>query len=453
MKNKIILTLFALLLLPAVSCNRWLEPGSEVEPDRGTLLESPEGVEDAFTGIYATMSHKDLYGRALTYYIPSILAGHYGMTGTDIAHWMSYPYNADYGQCNEFAIIDIDRIWRRLYNLVANANSIIEYASAADPEERDPRLRAAKAEALGLRAFFHFELLRYFSEPYALNPEGRGIPYMTGLTQTAGDFLTIREVTEKILADLTRSLEAGEGTPDPGRLRFNRTAALATLARVHQFRGEAALAREYALRGISERPAYVDWHDPAAPEGYRPLESELIFALNVSRMEEYAAGWVLPGGLGRKSTIMVLTQAGEYYFDEPDDIRNSLWITSIGYDRYCSKFDLSAEKPLMPMIRLSEMAYIASEGAESPAEALAWLNRVRTARGMEPFAEDASVNIPEEIAAEYRREFICEGQLWHYYKRTMATDIPGNNNFRGRIALYTFPIPEDEWIFGNVSDE
>lgn len=67
MKNKIILTLFALLLLPAVSCDRWLEPGSEVEPDRGTLLESPEGVEDAFTGIYATMSHKDLYGRALTY--------------------------------------------------------------------------------------------------------------------------------------------------------------------------------------------------------------------------------------------------------------------------------------------------------------------------------------------------------------------------------------------------
>lgn len=99
---------------------------------------------------------------------------------------------------------------------------------------------------------------------------------MTGLTQTAGDFLTIREVTEKILADLTRSLEAGEGTPDSGRLRFNRTAALATLARVHQFRGEAALAREYALRGICERPAYVDWHDPAPPEGYRLLESELI---------------------------------------------------------------------------------------------------------------------------------------------------------------------------------
>jgi len=452
MKNKIISILTFILLLPLASCDHWLEPASEVEPDRGTLLESPEGIEDAFRGIYASMSHKDLYGRALTYYIPSILAGHYGMTGTDIEHWMKYPYNDDYGECNEFAIIEIDRIWSSLYKLIANANSIIEYACAADPEEKDPRLCAAKGEALALRAFFHFELLRYFSEPYAMDPEARGIPYMTRMTQTAVDFLSIRAATEKILADLSHSLELSDGGADLGRLRFNRTAVLAVLARVHQFRGEASLARDYALQSIAGRPDYMDWHYPSAPEEDRLFESELIFALNVSRLEEYASGWVLPGGLGRKSTIMVITQAGEYYFDEPDDIRNSLWVTTVGYDRYCNKFDVTAETPLMPMIRLSEMAYIAAEGAASTEEAIEWLNRVRKARGMKPFAKDAPIDLQEEIAKEYRREFLCEGQLWHYYKRTMTTNIPGNSNFRGRIALYTFPIPEDERIFGSISD-
>lgn len=444
-----------IFLVVAVSflsaCNEWLEPESEVDPDRQLLLESPEGIEDALTGIYASMSHKDLYGRALTYYIPSILAGHYGMVGTDIDHWLTYSYAGKYGNVDEFAIIDIDRIWSKIYNLIANANSIIEYVDSAEGCADDEFLRVAKGEALALRGFLHFELLRYFAPPYAMAAEGRGIPYMDKMNAVAGEFLDSKAVLARITEDLRQSLLLTCGVPESGPLRFNRTATLATLARVYLYCGENSLAYEYAVKAIDERPEYVTWHDCVAENQDRLLESELIFALNVSRLDEYAAGWVLPGGIGRKSTIMVITQAGEYYFDEPGDIREKLWVTSIGFDRYCNKFDLASSMPIMPMIRLSEMAYIAAESAPTESEGIAYLNLVRIHRGLPRVADGCSVCLHDEIQKEYQREFICEGQLWHFYKRNMVAAIPGNSNFRGRLDLYTFPLPEDELIFGNGS--
>lgn len=441
----------ATLLTITSSCSSWLEPESKVDPDRNSLLSTVAGMEDAFTGIYATLSHKDLYGRTLTYYVPSILAGHYGMVGNDIEYWMKYPYNRTTGSYDETAIITIDRIWSRLYNLIANTNSIIEYAVAYDPEESNNDICHAKGEALGLRGFLHFELLRYFGEPYTPDADTQGIPYMDSMSQSASPFLSAELTVEKIINDLEYSLVLMEDSDDKGRLRFGHTAALATLARVYIYAGNYEKAYNYAVRAMNEHSDYVSWYDPDSTSNDRLMESELIFALDVSRLDEYAAGWIVPGGAGRKNNIMVLTQAGEYYYDETEDIRYQLWVSNIGYDRYCNKFDLSATVHLMPMIRLSEMAYIAAETAPSETDGIAYLNIVRTNRGLAPLADNGSVDLDNELAKEYQREFICEGQLWHFYKRKLYKNIPGNSNFKGRTELYTFPIPEDETIFGNHS--
>lgn len=442
----------AFLLCAVSSCNSWLEPESEVDPDRNTLLESPEGIEDAFAGIYASMSHKDLYGRTLTYFIPSILAGHYGMVGTDIEHWMKYPYDPQTSSYSETAIIDIDRIWSRLYSVIANANSIIEYTNSVDADEKDAAMRHAKGEALAIRGFIHFELLRYFGQPYALGADIQSIPYMDEMSAAAHPVLPNREVTAKIIMDLEHALALTADASDSDRLRFGHTAILATLARMHLYAHDMENAHSYAVRALAEHPASVTWYNPESDSGDEMMKCELIFALNISRMNEYAAGWILPGGIGRKNTIMVLTQAAEYYYDESGDIRYNLWITTIGYDLYCKKFDLASSCPLMPMIRLSEMAYIAAETASSHTDGIAYLNTVRSHRGLAPLPDDGSVSLSDEIAREYQREFLCEGQLWHFYKRKTYTSIPGNSYFAGRMNLYTFPMPEDETIFGNVSN-
>ena len=42
-----------------------------------------------------------------------------------------------------------------------------------------------KGEALGLRAFLHFDLLRLYGPVYSVTPTGKAIPYRTSFDQKA----------------------------------------------------------------------------------------------------------------------------------------------------------------------------------------------------------------------------------------------------------------------------
>ena len=46
--------------------------------------------------------------------------------------------------------------------------------------------------------------------------------------------------------------------------------------------------------------------------------------------------------------------------------------------------------------------------------------------------------LKNEIFKEYQKEFYGEGQLWYYYKRTLAPTIEANKNYFTSIDLYTF---------------
>jgi hypothetical protein len=54
----------------------------------------------------------------------------------------------------------------------------------------------------------------------------------------------------------------------------------------------------------------------------------------------------------------------------------------------------------------------------------------------------------QEIAAEYRREFIGEGQLFYYYKRLDVQKLPTIAQFTDSDAVYSLPIPVSESEFG-----
>src|SRR5690606_2491802 len=80
----------------------------------------------------------------------------------------------------------------------------------------------------------------------------------------------------------------------------------------------------------------------------------------------------------------------------------------------------------MPLIRITEMYYIAAEclldlGVDRT-KAVAMLNKVRNQRNI-PAALDLNAaaltdqQIRDEITKEYLKEFVGEGQLFYYYKR------------------------------------
>ena len=111
-------------------------------------------------------------------------------------------------------------------------------------------------------------------------------------------------------------------------------------------------------------------------------------------------------------------------------------------------YSVSQEKDkIIPNIRISEAYYIAAECLYKTdmATAAADLTVVRTARGHKTALSETMTEevFWETLTYEYRKEFIGEGQLIFFYKRTNRpiTFSEGNFNHNGKPAL---PIPDSE---------
>ena len=106
---------------------------------------------------------------------------------------------------------------------------------------------------------------------------------------------------------------------------------------------------------------------------------------------------------------------------------------------------------IVPVIRVSEMYYIAAECANKNgaiSTGTDYLNNVRQARGLTAlnaggFTNPDSLSI--EIMREYQKEFIQEGQTFFYYKR-LNKDLKQVTATTAAIPtdVYVFPIPDKE---------
>src|SRR5262249_49143919 len=109
----------------------------------------------------------------------------------------------------------------------------------------------------------------------------------------------------------------------------------------------------------------------------------------------------------------------------------------------------TAFRYMVPLLRMSEMYYIAAECAPDNVTAFSYLNTVRNNRGLVSLATTA--NLQTEIKKEYNKEFYGEGQLFYYYKRTKTTSIPNGSATSGNVTMdktkYVLPLPQSETDF------
>jgi hypothetical protein len=121
-------------------------------------------------------------------------------------------------------------------------------------------------------------------------------------------------------------------------------------------------------------------------------------------------------------------------------------LTKFYQSDYC--YDYFQER--LPLMRVSEMYYIAAECAPDVATGVNYLEQVRSHRGLTAEALSTSMSqeeLQEQILKEYRKELVGEGQLWFYYKRNLASSIPNMDDFNS-TDLYTFDRPADEDTYG-----
>ena len=144
------------------------------------------------------------------------------------------------------------------------------------------------------------------------------------------------------------------------------------------------------------------------------------------------------------------------------DYRFLSWFdNTIGGLNVPSKYFQDANLPYamqnnVPVIRVSEMYYIAAEAASVKGDlsgGVDYLNMVRTHRGLTAldaagFAGSDSLNF--EIMREYQKEFFQEGQTFFYYKRLNKNLSQVTSNTAIIPAgVYTFPVPDRELEYNN----
>jgi hypothetical protein len=474
MKNKIIGVLLVTLIF-APGCKKWLDVKPKTIVEENQLFTTEKGFEDAMYGVYTIMANASLYGDQLTMSFLDVLAQQYDCS-TRPTHIF---YQASlYNYADATVKTRIAGVWDSMYNAIINVNNVLLNIDGKKGLFQSGNYELVKGEAIGLRAFMHFDLLRMFGGAYATHPSQAAIPYVTTVSGGVTPLSTVSQILDSVIADLTtasgllsgyKNIDANFAFETPNsqndwlnrrQSHFNYWAAEATLARVYLYKGDKQQALLHATNLINSNMFTFETTTRVANYLDKTFIPEQIFALSKFNLRPQVqtyfhtpAGTISSNGdLDSRLTNDygsggVVDQLYEITSGGVTDIRYAnLWQLS-GNTYFCSKYWQDAPRQefvnLVPLLRLPEMYYIAAECSD-PATATDYLNVVRKQRGVNdlPAGLDAAA-IQNEILKEYQREFYAEGQMFYYYKRLNIsqirfTTIPGSDK------VYIFPLPDAE---------
>ncbi|MDX2285073.1 MAG: RagB/SusD family nutrient uptake outer membrane protein [Bacteroidia bacterium] len=404
---------------------------------------------------------------------------------SDDADKGSTPTDANFlNEIDEFTFdpgnLAMKTVWSGYYRGIYRANLAI--LRIPDVEEIDPALQARLiGEAKFLRAYFYFNLVRWFGDlPLITEPLGPD-EYEQSRVPAA-------EVYAFIKQDL---LEAIQALPEKSQYaqadlgRVTKGAARGLLAKVHLTLGEYAQAEQYALEVINsgQYSLLASYEQIFAREGENSSES--VFEVQSAALETGSGGSQynevqgvrgtpnLGWGFNRPSDNLVLAY-------EPGDPRREATILYPGEvlpdgsaivednpDIINERYNQKAWVPLHPggngngpgnirILRYADVLLIAAEALNETgkqAQALTYLNQVRRrARGTLPASILPDVNtadpnvLRQRIWQERRIELAMEQQRWFdLLRQQRAAQVMqgvGKAFVAGKHEL--LPIPQSE---------
>ncbi|WP_025880980.1 RagB/SusD family nutrient uptake outer membrane protein [Segatella baroniae] len=496
---------FMVAALGLSSCNDWLDVDSKTSIPMDKQFRTEEGFKDALTGVYLKLGTTTLYAGDLTYAYLDELAGLYSSyPGHNEAQLYDQSFVFDYN--NRF-MQKKDAICSEMYNVIANVNNLLAYLDKKrDVLQTERYYEIMKGEALGMRAFLHFDLLRLFGPVYKDNPTAPAIPYRVTYDRDATPVLPANQVVEAVLKDLNEA-EQLLGKNDPldfftnqydteydqknkflvsREFRMNLYAVKAMLARVYCYKGDAesrAKAVQYARDVIAANKVFTLYNAQTAANYNSVRYGEQVFGIYVDELSTLLDGNYMNMENTNEQYHFATSEANFNYFYEAEAAGNTDWrknpemfeVSGNGGSAYafCRKYnqkplrntsDYSGEKAV-PLIRLPEMYYIVAECESNQARSLEALNAVRFARGIsysdeikaagydQPDATStespAQTKRVNELMKEYRKEYFGEGQLFYFLKAHAFTTYRGCGVKEMTAKQYQIPLPDAESIFGN----
>lgn len=486
--NKIILA----VLLPFMlgSCEQWLDVSPDDQVNEDSLFETGDGYRNALNGIYRDMATPQMYGRELTWGL------------VDVMGWTYDPLTIYY-DCSTHVYYDVmlgdyqsqyvksitQEFWSQSYNSIANCNNIISRIGSESPSkfagaeaERD----MIHGEALALRAYLHFDMLRLFAPAPRVADDKGYIPYYDRYGSTSEPKGSVSVILEKIERDLLQAKKLiapfdtvadhkvwfstllrleGDGSSKemPSDLfymyrgyRMNYYAVSAALARVYSYGNKQTLAREQAEEviaatypeGSSTAKCFTFTGGGLFGSNFK-LYDGIIFTLSNQKLIDDYSNYLGKGEIELPVYYDAMIYNENYDEIDTEDARLTLFLTVDNYKyskKYTTQVGNSDGEDMIPMIRLSEMYYIISEALYTEGHTqlgIDKLDEVRMARGI--FGGKLEIESLEElekaIVRDARRDLVGEGQLFYYYKKYDMTP-----NDWGYTIGRVLPLPDNQQI-------
>lgn len=226
MKPKYILIISAALLL--AGCKKALEEKPYSFFESNTFYKTTDQVLASMNGVYQKLAQQETYGRNLTAI---------GTMGTDEAavrvdnneDWMQ-----DFNSWNVNAETStVLTAWRTFYSGINQCNALIERVGTGSFDTSFKK--SIVAEAKFMRAFFYFNLVRWFGAVPLQTKETNTLAATNGLPRAS-----VQEVYGLILSDLT---EAANNLP----------ATQTTTGRANRLTAQAYLSKVYLTMGTYKR--------------------------------------------------------------------------------------------------------------------------------------------------------------------------------------------------------
>ena len=180
MKVRNIIFLLA-FILPLGACSDWFDVSPKTDIKTEDLFSDESGFQSALTGCYVRMTEDETYGKDLTWFFVEKLVQRYDDQTPNIGGQTANIYDYTDTKYSKSYLLSI---WGNMYQTIANINNLLHYLDKQGEEiiKTPGYWELMKGEALALRAFHHFDLLRLFGPIYKEDPDKKCMPYRTVFT-------------------------------------------------------------------------------------------------------------------------------------------------------------------------------------------------------------------------------------------------------------------------------
>lgn len=464
------------------ACDNFLDVKPKTEIVETIFFKNEQGFRDGLYGVYSSMGKSPVYGQCMTFLVTDLLAQYY----TGMQAGAAYYSISTFDHTHDNARGLYNKMWNGTYQTIGYVNNVLKNLELKGPGSLE-YYSLYKGEALGVRAFLHFDLIRMFA-PHITSPDAQGIPFVKYYTPLVTPFSSVGQIygmvkselkeAEQLLAQdeelmtLPRNRSLDDGFFSCREIHCNLYAVQAILARVYWMEDDQDSAYIYAKKVIDSRKfAFVA--KTAVKTSFAGVvnDQETIWGLNSETFykDVYSAFYeTSPMGMSNLFPHKDFINLSHMNTGEGEDFRSE-WVRPrmddkgatprlmkiLNENKALGKTDITDPGISgMNLIRIPELYLIVAEALLTKGqanEARIYFDQLIESRGLIGFAKRNPVRELklEDILVERRKEFVGEGQEWFSMKR-LNKDVYNPNTLKtypGSDEIYTLSIPDDEFEF------